>query len=93
MHNLEIISLMLRDQEPNELSNVAIERSTEEKERDERALLQVRMKEQEQRQAKTRQYTGARCVLSSHSISLCLSIDLDFDSFQTLSLWGNFCIE
>lgn len=60
MHNLEIISLMLRDQEPSELANVAMERSAQEKERDEMALLQIRMREQEQRQSKTRQYTGAR---------------------------------
>lgn len=62
MHNLEIISLMLRDQEPSELANVAMERSAQEKERDEMALLQVRIKEQEMRQAKTKQYTGARSV-------------------------------
>ena len=62
MHNLEIISLMLRDQEPSELANVAMERSAQEKERDEIALLQVRMKEQELRQTKTKQYTGARFV-------------------------------
>lgn len=60
MHNLEIVSLMLRDQEASELANVALERSTQEKEKDEMALLQVRMKEQEMRQAKTKQYTGAR---------------------------------
>lgn len=62
MHNLEIVSLMLRDQEASELANVALERSTQEKEKDEMALLQVRMKEQEMRQAKTKQYTGARFV-------------------------------
>lgn len=62
MHNLEIVSLMLRDQEASELANVALERSTQEKEKDEMALLQVRLKEQEMRQAKTKQYTGARFV-------------------------------
>jgi len=60
MHILEIVSLMLREQNPTELADAAITRSVEEKERDEVELIAIRQEEIRQRQAKLKKFTGAR---------------------------------
>ncbi|XP_033610217.1 protein timeless homolog [Cryptotermes secundus] len=60
MHILEIVSLMLREQNPAQLADAAITRSVEEKERDEVELLAIRQEEIRQRQTKVKKFTGAR---------------------------------
>lgn len=60
MHTLEILSFMLREQRASELAQAALQRSETEKVRDEAELLAIRHRETNQRQQKTRKYTGAR---------------------------------
>ncbi|XP_049842526.1 protein timeless homolog [Schistocerca gregaria] len=60
MHILEIVSLMLREQKPDELAVAAPERSIEEKTRDEARLLAVRNEEIRRRQELERRFRGAR---------------------------------
>ncbi|KDR17447.1 Timeless-like protein, partial [Zootermopsis nevadensis] len=60
MHVLEIVSLMLREQNPEQLADTAVARSVEEKERDEVELVVIRQEEIFQRQAKVKKFTGAR---------------------------------
>ncbi|XP_069688768.1 protein timeless homolog [Periplaneta americana] len=60
MHILEIVSLMLREQNPSQLADASISRSVEEKERDEVELLAIREQEIRRRQEKVKKFTGAR---------------------------------
>ncbi|KAK3876876.1 hypothetical protein Pcinc_018372 [Petrolisthes cinctipes] len=60
MHVLEIISLMLREQDPAQLAQAGLHRSDKEKEKDEKELLEVRRREALQRQQQRNKYYGAR---------------------------------
>lgn len=60
MHILEILSFMLREQNPTELASAALQRSQTEKIRDEAELLAIRHKETNQKQQKMKKYAGAR---------------------------------
>ncbi|XP_046687268.1 protein timeless homolog isoform X2 [Homalodisca vitripennis] len=60
MHILEIVSLMLREQNPATLASAALQRSQQEKERDEKELLEIRRREIKEKQAKVKLYTGSR---------------------------------
>nr|CAD7457158.1 unnamed protein product [Timema tahoe] len=60
MHILEIVSLMLREQNPVELASAALQRSSLEKQRDESELLAIRLEETQERFTKVRKYAGAR---------------------------------
>ncbi|XP_045534789.1 protein timeless homolog isoform X2 [Papilio machaon] len=60
MHILEIISHLLREQNPTSLASAALQRSMDEKVRDEQELLTIRMTETKERQNKIRQYSGTR---------------------------------
>ncbi|KAG8264223.1 hypothetical protein J6590_017240 [Homalodisca vitripennis] len=59
MHILEIVSLMLREQNPATLASAALQRSQQEKERDEKELLEIRRREIKEKQAKVKLYTGS----------------------------------
>lgn len=64
MHILEIISHLLREQNPSSLASAALQRSMDEKVRDEQELLTIRMTETKERQNKIRQYSGTRYVIN-----------------------------
>ncbi|GLH06684.1 Protein timeless [Gryllus bimaculatus] len=60
MHVLEIISQMLRDQNPAYLATAEAQRSIVEKTRDEAELLAVRQREAQERHQKNEKYTGLK---------------------------------
>nr|CAB3517255.1 unnamed protein product [Spodoptera littoralis] len=60
MHILEIISQLLREQNPSSLADAALQRSVDEKLRDDQELLSIRMSESKQRINKIKQYSGTR---------------------------------
>ncbi|GBP19670.1 Protein timeless homolog [Eumeta japonica] len=60
MHILEIISHLLREQNPTSLSDSELHRSIDEKLRDEQELLKIRNKEMKQKSEKVKQYSFAR---------------------------------
>ncbi|KAH9640510.1 hypothetical protein HF086_018176 [Spodoptera exigua] len=60
MHILEIISHLLREQNPSSLADAALQRSVDEKLRDDQELLSIRMSETKQRINKIKQYSGNR---------------------------------
>ncbi|KAL0882454.1 hypothetical protein ABMA27_000930 [Loxostege sticticalis] len=60
MHILEIISHLLREQNPSSLADAALQRSVDEKLRDEQELLSIRMSENKQRTNKLKQYSASR---------------------------------
>ncbi|KAL1505671.1 hypothetical protein ABEB36_005177 [Hypothenemus hampei] len=60
LHILEILSFMLREQNASELARAALQRSQTEKVRDEAELLAIRHKEINEKQKKTRAFSGAR---------------------------------
>ncbi|XP_056642812.1 protein timeless homolog [Diorhabda sublineata] len=57
---LEILFFMLRNQQPNELANAALQRSQREKIRDEAELVNIRHSELNIKHKKTKIYTGTR---------------------------------
>lgn len=63
MHILEIISHLLREQNPSSLADAALQRSVDEKLRDEQELLSIRMSENKHRINKIKQYSASRLVL------------------------------
>lgn len=65
MHILEIISHLLREQNPTSLANAALQRSMDEKLRDEQELLTIRTSETRERQNKIRQYSATRYLFPS----------------------------
>ncbi|XP_026322138.1 protein timeless homolog [Hyposmocoma kahamanoa] len=60
MHILEIVSHLLREQNPSALADAALRRSGQEKLRDDQELLALRASESKQRLDKIRQYSAAR---------------------------------
>ncbi|XP_063619541.1 protein timeless homolog [Cydia splendana] len=60
MHILEIISHLLREQNPTSLADAALQRSADEKLRDEQELLTIRMSENKQRLNKVKQFSTSR---------------------------------
>ncbi|CAH0553862.1 unnamed protein product [Brassicogethes aeneus] len=60
MHLLEILSFMLREQKASELASAALQRSQNEKMRDEAELLSIRNRENNQKRLKVKAYTGTR---------------------------------
>ncbi|CAK1545835.1 unnamed protein product [Leptosia nina] len=60
MHILEIITHLLREQNPSGLADAALQRSVDEKLRDEQELLTLRMSETKERVNKVRQYSSTR---------------------------------
>ncbi|KAK7070397.1 hypothetical protein SK128_017324 [Halocaridina rubra] len=60
MHALEIISLMLREQNPALLAKAGVQRSQLEKQRDEVELIELRQREALKKQQQRRKYYGAR---------------------------------
>ncbi|XP_038223054.1 protein timeless homolog [Zerene cesonia] len=60
MHILEIITHLLREQNPTSLADAALQRSVDEKLRDEQELLTIRMSETKERVNKVRQYSSTR---------------------------------
>ncbi|KAF4529908.1 hypothetical protein B566_EDAN018125 [Ephemera danica] len=60
MHILEILSQMLREQNATQLATAAAARSVEERRKDENELTKLRQAENEARQAKLKQFRGAR---------------------------------
>ncbi|XP_076063170.1 protein timeless homolog isoform X1 [Oratosquilla oratoria] len=60
MHALEIISLMLKEQDPTQLARAGLERSHSEKEKDEKELMDIRKREIAEKQAKLKKFVGAR---------------------------------
>lgn len=60
MQILEIISLMLREQNPSKLATVGTQRSTIEKEKDEAKLLAIKEKEKLEKKERIRKYAGSR---------------------------------
>ncbi|XP_045618399.2 protein timeless homolog [Procambarus clarkii] len=60
MHVLEIISLMLREQDPSLLAMAGLQRSQSEKEKDDKELLEMRQREALSKQQQKRKYHGAR---------------------------------
>lgn len=54
------MSLMLREQNPASLALSALQRSVEEKERDEKELLEIRQQEILEKQSKMKKYAGSR---------------------------------
>lgn len=63
MHILEIISHLLREQNPTSLAEAALQRSVDEKLRDEQELLTIRLQENRKRNDKVKQYSSTRYVL------------------------------
>lgn len=57
---LQIVSLMLREQNPATLASSALQRSVEEKEKDEKELLEIRQREIMEKQSKIKKYAGSR---------------------------------
>lgn len=70
MHILEIVSHLLREQNPSALADAALRRSGQEKLRDDQELLAMRVAESEQRLVKVKQYSAARY---SHSLHFCIT--------------------
>ncbi|XP_053603776.1 protein timeless homolog [Plodia interpunctella] len=60
MHILEIISHLLREQNPSSLADAALQRSVDEKLRDEQELLLIRTTENRERLNKVKQYSASR---------------------------------
>ncbi|CAK1598882.1 unnamed protein product [Parnassius mnemosyne] len=60
MHIIEIISHLLREQNPTSLAHAALQRSIDEKLRDEQELLTIRMTETKERLNKIKQYSASR---------------------------------
>lgn len=60
MHILEIISHLLREQNPTSLADAALQRSVDEKLKDDRELLMMRMSENKERMNKIKQYSSTR---------------------------------
>ncbi|XP_049869881.1 protein timeless homolog [Pectinophora gossypiella] len=60
MHILEIITHLLREQNPSSLADAALQRSVDEKLRDEQELLSIRLAENTQRLNKIKQYSATR---------------------------------
>lgn len=60
LHILEILSFMLREQKASELAHAALQRSQTEKVRDEAELLAIRHREINEKQKKTKMFTGTR---------------------------------
>lgn len=60
MHILEIVSHLLREQNPSALADAALRRSGQEKLRDDQELLAMRTCENKQRLDKVRQYSATR---------------------------------
>ncbi|XP_065170446.1 protein timeless homolog isoform X2 [Atheta coriaria] len=60
MHIIEIMCYMLREQNAKELASAALQRSQNEKMRDEAELLAIRHKETNKRQQKARDFSGSR---------------------------------
>ncbi|XP_047983993.1 protein timeless homolog isoform X2 [Leguminivora glycinivorella] len=60
MHILEIISHLLREQNPTSLADAALQRSADEKLRDEQELLTIRMSENKQRLNRVKQFSASR---------------------------------
>nr|AUI80375.1 timeless 2 [Euphausia superba] len=77
MHVLEIVSLMLKEQDPEQLAQAKLQRSQVEKEKDEQELLETRRQEAIKKQQQFKKYHGARhsrfggtfCVQNMKSIS------------------------
>lgn len=77
MHVLEIVSLMLKEQEPEQLAQAGLQRSQVEKEKDEQELLETRRQEALQKAQQFKKFHGARhsrfggtfCVQNMKSIS------------------------
>lgn len=51
---------MLREQNPATLASSALQRSVEEKEKDEKELLEIRQREIMEKQSKIKKYAGSR---------------------------------
>lgn len=60
MHILEIITHLLREQNPSGLADAALQRSVDEKLRDDQELLTLRLSETKERVNKIRQYSSTR---------------------------------
>ncbi|XP_018327682.1 protein timeless homolog [Agrilus planipennis] len=60
MHVMEVLYFMLREQNPTELAQAALQRSQTEKTKDEAELLAIRHREVQQRQQKMKKFTSAR---------------------------------
>ncbi|XP_031767070.2 protein timeless homolog isoform X2 [Galleria mellonella] len=60
MHIIEIISHLLREQNPTSLADAALQRSVDEKLRDEQELLSIRMAENKNKLNKIKQYSATR---------------------------------
>lgn len=60
MHIIEIISHLLREQNPSSLADAALQRSVDEKLKDEQELLSLRMTENNLRLSKIKQYSATR---------------------------------
>ncbi|XP_050308820.1 protein timeless homolog [Anthonomus grandis grandis] len=60
LHILEILSYMLREQKASDLAHAALQRSQTEKVRDEAELLAIRHKEINEKQKKSKAYSGTR---------------------------------
>ncbi|KAL4716642.1 hypothetical protein ACJJTC_008277 [Scirpophaga incertulas] len=60
MHILEIISHLLREQNPSSLADAALQRSVDEKLRDDQELLSLRISENRNKLNKVKQYSGSR---------------------------------
>lgn len=60
LHILEIVSLMFREQNPTSLASAALQRSMEEKLKDEQELLALRKNESIQKQIKIRNFAANR---------------------------------
>ncbi|CAL4069323.1 unnamed protein product, partial [Meganyctiphanes norvegica] len=77
MHVLEIVSLMLKEQDPAQLAKAGLQRSQVEKEKDEQELLETRRQEALKKKQQFKKYHGARhsrfggtfCVQNMKSIS------------------------
>lgn len=62
MHILEIITHLLREQNPSSLADAALQRSVDEKLRDEQELLSLRMSENKHKLNKIKQFSATRYI-------------------------------
>lgn len=62
MHILEIISLALREQNPKSLAEAALQRSVDEKLKDEQELLAIRCNELKKKNEKNKNFSANRLV-------------------------------
>ncbi|XP_070536276.1 protein timeless homolog [Ptychodera flava] len=76
MHAIEIISLMLREQDPEQIARAGIGRSSVQKEQDDRELEMMRQREQAERKSRVKQFStrhsrfgGTFCLKNVKSIS------------------------